>query len=83
MSTDATPIEITYRPHLAGRIARVVVPVLHKLLPSAWYRVTYDALYAGFKKALRFKYLLRVLGARLFGDEKAVSRARLTYQLCP
>lgn len=83
MSTDATQNEIMYRPHLAGRIARVVIPVLHMLLPSAWYRATYDALYAGFKKALRFKCLLRVLGARLFGDEKAVRRARLTYQLFP
>lgn len=75
--------KIEYRPSLAGRLARIFIPLLQAILPPKAYRVIYDGLYKGYKQILRASYVVRVLEARLFGDREQQLKTSLTRQLLP
>lgn len=75
--------KIEYRPSLAGRIARIFIPLLQALLSPKVYRVIYDGLYKDYKQILRTSYVVRVLKARIFGDRVQQLKTSLTQQLMP
>lgn len=74
---------IEYRPGLVGRFARILIPFLQRTLPSGLYRVTYDALYNGYKWTLRQSYLLRYAAAHVVGSREDKLRTSLTRKLLP
>lgn len=75
--------EIEYRPSLAGRLARIFIPFIQKLLPAKLYRIVYDRLYMSYKSILRLNYFLRVILARLSGNREKRLKTELTLQLMP
>lgn len=75
--------KIEYRPSLAGRLARVLIPLLQAILPPKAYRMIYEGLYESYKQFLRSSYVVRVLAARLFGDHEQQLKTSLTRQLLP
>ena len=75
--------EIEYRPSIAGRLARVVIPALSSVLPSGIYRIVYDILYGSYKRWLIFVYALVVLRNKMFGDYIDNLRVSLTWRLLP
>lgn len=74
---------IEYQPPLAGRLARVIIPLLQSVLPQKAYRVVYDQLYINYKKALRASYVFRVIKYNLIGDNEQRQKTSLTRQLLP
>jgi len=83
MIDETVEQNIEYRPSLAGRVARILIPLLQKTLPSKVYRVIYDGLYEGYKQILRASYAIRVLMARLAGNREQRLKTSLTQQLLP
>ena len=75
--------KIEYRSSLAGRLARILIPLLQAMLPPKAYQVIYDGLYRGYKQILRASYVVRVFEARLFGDREQQLKTSLTRQLLP
>lgn len=74
---------LAYKPGLMGRVARVVLPVLHRILPFAIYRVVYSFLYGFYVRLLRIAYFFWMLVVRVTGTSRSALRAKLVYQLLP
>lgn len=74
---------ISYTPSLAGRAARVILPVLRKSVPAPLYARFYEALYASYKGTLYRAYGIKAGITRLFGTEIARLKTRLTHKLLP
>ena len=74
---------ISYRPSLAGRLSRRVLPALQRVLPWGIYTRVYQGLYGSYKRALRGSYWLHVARAQVSGDALKRRRAQLTRRLLP
>lgn len=79
MSTE----KFTYQPSPVARFARVLIPLMQKILPRSIYRTTYNTLYNSYKWLFRKSYILNVLKANLVGKKSQKLRARLTWKLLP
>jgi len=74
---------IVYRPTLAGRIAKVLLPVMNKVLPNGLYASIYNVLYSGYKSYLARKYILRRFFVNAFGSDDERLKAKLVVKLLP
>ena len=83
MSSNEKSKEIDYQPSFIGRMARIFLPLIQKVLPYSVYRVVYNFLYTSYSLLLRKGYILRVLTAKLFGNKTKILRTQLTNQLLP
>ena len=72
-----------YSPSFTARSARILIPILQRLLPNSVYVHVYEVLYNSYKWILRKTYLFEVFAARLFGDEQRKRRAEVTNLLLP
>ena len=79
MSTE----KFAYQPSPVARFARVLIPLMQKILPRSTYRTTYNTLYNSYKWLLRKSYILNVLKANLVGNKSQKLRAILTWKLLP
>ena len=82
-STIQNSTEIEYRPSFAGRLAKVLIPFLHKILPSPLYIATYNFLYSSYNKSLRGLYGIKTLSINLSSNKEFKLKASLTYRLLP
>lgn len=82
MKSTISQQNIEYRPSLAGRLARIILPCMRAILPLKAYRLIYEKLYSSYKKIIRANYGVSMYKARLFGDHEQLKRS-LTYQLLP
>jgi len=83
MVNETVQQNIKYRPSVAGRLARILIPWLQALLPPPAFRVLYDGLYGSYKQILRASYVVKAVAARLFGDCEQQLKTSLTLQLLP
>ena len=74
---------LNYTPSFAARLARVIIPVLGKILPTSMYKWVYDSLYNGYKGIIRHSYIFNYMFTKITGNKKKVLRATLTKQLLP
>ena len=74
---------IVYKPSVLARMARIIIPLLQKVLPHRIYKVFYDFLYLSYKFMLKKSYIFHVLVARLSFNKNRILRAELTKQLLP
>nr|WP_320191935.1 TylF/MycF/NovP-related O-methyltransferase [uncultured Desulfobacter sp.] len=72
-----------YQPSAIARIARIVIPVLQFVLPSALYKFIYNFLYTSYKKVLYWSYWLQVIKTHFSGDTSKILRAQMTKRLLP
>lgn len=75
--------EIIYKPSIAGRVARSILPTLHKVLPTALYGIAYRLAYDNYKRALFVGHAAKVVLRRPISNERAKLRDRLVIQLLP
>ncbi|CCQ64919.1 hypothetical protein CWATWH0402_783 [Crocosphaera watsonii WH 0402] len=75
--------KIEYQPSLVGRLARIIIPLLQNILPSKYYRLSYDFLYITYNKVLRGLYFLEMLASYIYGDREKKLQKSLTYKLLP
>lgn len=74
---------IDYKPSLAGRAARAVLPVLHKVLPRSLYGLIYELAYNNYKRLLYFGHGAKIAGRRPFVSPERRVRDRLSMRLLP
>jgi O-methyltransferase len=74
---------IEYKPGLVGKTARIVIPVLQSVLPSAAFKSAYDGLYWLNKRRIWAGYALRSLIALPFSTSEIRLKQTLTRQLLP
>lgn len=74
---------VEYKPTFTGRAARLVLPVLHKVLPTPIYGKIYELTYKSYKKALYLGHGIKVAGRRPFISKHQKLRDRLTMRLLP
>jgi O-methyltransferase len=74
---------VKYKPSILGRLARITIPLLQKILPYVMYKVIYNFLYLSYKLILKKSYILHVLVAKLSYNRTRILRAQLTRQLLP
>lgn len=72
-----------YKPSFVGKIARIIIPFLKKVLPQRMYIALYNILYNSYKWILRKAYLLRLMDAYINADANKILRAKLTWKLLP
>lgn len=82
-NNDVLEQTIEYHPSFAGRIARIIIPLLQTTLPSTLYKNLYDILYSSYKKWLRIAYAIKVVPVRFWGSQEQKTMASLTLQLLP
>lgn len=83
MKNSFSQSNVEYKPSAVGRLAKVIIPILHNTLPSETYRLVYDFLYASYNKILRETYGIKALARQLQKDQEAKLKASLTYRLLP
>lgn len=81
MASNETHQDIEYKPSVAGRVAKYLIPFLQKNLPPKIYRFVYDRLYGGYKMALKLSYGVRTLSAKFLGGPEEKLRTSLTWKL--
>jgi O-methyltransferase len=79
MSTE----NLTYKPSIVARLARVVIPLMQRILPRSAYKLIYDMLYNSYKWLLRKSYVFHLFAANFFGSKESKLRAKLTWKLLP
>ena len=72
-----------YKPSIAGRIARILIPFMQKVLSQNLYIFLYDFLYKNYKWILRKSYLIEIIRAYISCDKNRILRAKLTWKLLP
>jgi O-methyltransferase len=72
-----------YQISLVAKMAKILIPLMQKVLPHSFYKVVYDFTYNAYKWILRNSYIFHVLNANLFGSKKKKIRAQLTWKLLP
>ncbi len=75
--------KITYEPGLVGKIARVIIPVLQKVLPSKAFKLVYDSLYALNKRRIWASYTVITIISGFFQDKETRIKYGLTRKLLP
>jgi len=75
--------EITYKPGVVGRIARVVIPALKWLLPAAIFKWVYDKLYWLNKRRIWVLYATKSILTTPFQSRENKVKQSLTRQLLP
>jgi len=73
--------DINYEPSLAARLAKILIPLMQKVLPSPWYKTAYNFLYTSYKWFLRKSYIFRIIGAYIHGNKEKKIRSMLTWRL--
>jgi O-methyltransferase len=76
-------INLLYKPSPVAKFARILIPILQKILPIFIYRLIYDILYNSYKWIVRKSYFVSLVTVGIFGDSDAKLRVRLTSRLLP
>lgn len=76
-----SPIE--YKPSLVGRSARIVLPTLHKVLPTKLYGKVYELAYGSYKSFLYAAHGAKTFARKPFVRGEAKLRDKLSFQLLP
>jgi len=74
---------ITYEPSLVGKIARVILPILQKILPSKMFKHVYDNLYWLNKRRIWLTYSIGSAVFGLFQNKEIRIKQSLTRKLLP
>lgn len=80
---DTQMHEITYKPGIIGRIARVIIPVLQAILPASSFKWVYDNLYWLNKRRIWITYSLLTKISGIASGHEAKLKQALTRQLLP
>tara|TARA_Y100000748_G_scaffold225249_1_gene189734 strand:- start:307 stop:1176 length:870 start_codon:yes stop_codon:yes gene_type:complete len=80
---DAQVQEITYKPGIIGKIARVVIPILQALLPASSFKWVYDNLYWLNKRRIWITYSLSTKISGLTSGKETKAKQALTRKLLP
>lgn len=75
--------EITYKPGLVGKTARLIIPLLQKALPTGAFKWVYDKLYWLNKRRIWALYTLKTLALWCFSSKESRVKQSLTRQLLP
>ncbi|MDA9657595.1 TylF/MycF family methyltransferase [Alphaproteobacteria bacterium] len=75
--------KVEYNPSFSGRLARIVIPILHCVLPFSMYTKVYDTLYNTHKKMVYLKYFSIVLMSKIFASEEQKLKTSLTLKMLP
>ncbi|MFM6006440.1 MAG: TylF/MycF/NovP-related O-methyltransferase [Sphaerospermopsis kisseleviana] len=79
----STVSTINYNPSLVAKIAKLIIPILAKILPASVYKLVYDFLYRTYQVLLRYLYGVKAFAARIYGDKSLRMKTSLTWKLLP
>ncbi|SMQ69080.1 Macrocin-O-methyltransferase (TylF) [Altererythrobacter xiamenensis] len=74
---------VAYKPSIAGRVARTVLPGLRRILPTGVYGFVYELAYGSYKKLLYVGHGVKVAARRPFVSGNRKLRDKLTFRLLP